>query len=333
MIAGDLETFPLPDLLQWIDAARVAGTLYTLHEGREGWLRFEERRIVGVSASEGGLSLLHVVNPDDPRARGLRLDEADLAHEQILDLFSLKGGSFRFVRKARTEAGVEVDLGLRELLFEALRHHDEAAGLMARYPDEGSRLIATGSAPTTFLSSPCAKLLRAAQQQLSIGEARVAMGLSRAALLRRLHELVRLDLVKVEGTPSGRDPLGRLAQQAVALSRAHQFDEALHVLKALKEADPTDRRAHNLSVEVRRRQLVALYSEIPPRAVPLLLGDGEGDRLSRRELGVVKKIDGRSSVTELVLSSPISETDTLKTLRRLLHLGLAELELRGDPAS
>jgi hypothetical protein len=157
---------------------------------------------------------------------------------------------------------------------------------------------------------------------------------SRPAILRRVEALRDLGLAEVEGVAAQPDPVARLISQAQALVAQRQFDEASIVFKALLAADPSDRRVRALLREAEREQLAALYEELSPVAVPVLVGGPAsletpaGRRLSSADREVAGRVNGRWDVASIALASPLREVETLKALRKLGRLGLVALQPR-----
>ena len=84
--------------------------------------------------------------------------------------------------------------------------------------------------------------------------------------------------------------------------------------------------------------MAALYEELSPVAVPILrgapgaLGSSAGRRLSSADREVATRVNGAWDVASIALSCPLREVETLKTIRKLLRLGLVDLVDRGRPA-
>lgn len=330
MLQGDLATLPLPDLFQWLDAARRSGVVeIDPGEGPTLWVEVRDRRVVGAERPppSPGLERLPSSSPAAP-------PEAlwpEAAHDRLVDLFLFPGvGRFSLAEDAGGfEDGVPLDLPLGQLALEGMRRLDEWPGLDRAYPSEAARLRAGGGG--TARSPGLGAVLEAARRGLSLAEARRALGLSRPSLLRRVEALREAGLAQVEGVAARPDPIARLVDQAQALVRERQFDEAAHVFRSLLAADPSDRRVRQLLREAEREQLAALYEALSPVAVPALRGgpasldSAAGRRLSPAEREVAERVNGRWDVASIALASPLREVETLKVLRKLLRLGLLEL--------
>jgi DNA-binding Lrp family transcriptional regulator len=331
MLQGDLATYPLADLLQWLDQSRRSGVVeIDTGEGAPFWIQFQDRRIVAAARPPGepsGLGSLagwqHSERPDTlwPEA----------CADRIVDLFLAPGhGRFTLVDDAAGfDEGVPLDLGLGQVTLEGLRRLDEWPGLDLRYPSEASLLCADQAGRPRTPGQRA--LLEAARRRVSIAEARLALALSRPAVLRRIETLRELGLAHVEGVAAHADPVARLVGQAQALVAERQFDEASIVFKSLLAADPSDRRVRALLREAEREQVAALYEELSPVAVPVLLGGAAsletpaGRRLGSIDREVAGRVNGRWDVASISLACPLREVETLKALRKLLRLGLVDM--------
>ncbi|HET6413400.1 MAG TPA: DUF4388 domain-containing protein [Anaeromyxobacter sp.] len=331
MLQGDLATFPLPDLFQWLDQGRRAGVVeIDTGEGAPFWIEVRDRRIVAASRPspvQAGLGRLAGwvpgVSPETlwPEASA----------DRIIDLF-LGPPSGRFALAddpAGYEEGVPLDLPVGQMTLEAMRRLDEWPDLDRRYPSEAALLCADGSGSARTPAQNA--LLEAARRRLSIAEARLALRLSRPATLRRVEVLRELGLAHVEGVAARADPVSALVDQAQALVAQRQFEEAAIVFKSLLAADPSDRRVRNLLREAEREQVATLYEELSPVAVPLLLGGAAslespaGRRLTFTDREVVSRVNGTWDVASIALSCPLREVETLKSIRKLARLGLIDL--------
>jgi len=331
VLHGDLATFPLADLLQWLDNSRRAGVLeIDAGEGAAFWMEVEERRVVASArptSEQEGLATLAGWHPSEsPEALW-----PEACADRIVDLFvALAQGRFTFADAAAGfEGGVRLDLGIGQVTMEGLRRLDEWPQLDRRYPSDSALLCAdSGERPRTPAQRA---LLAAARRRVSIGEARLALGVSRPAILRRIEALRELGLVHVEGIAAHADPVARLVDQAQALVAERQFDEAGIVLRSLLAADPADRRVRMLLREAEREHVAALYEELSPVAVPVLAGGAgiletpAGRRLTSTDQEVASRVNGRWDVASVALSCPLREVETLRSLRKLVRLGLVVL--------
>jgi hypothetical protein len=331
MLQGDLVTFPLPDLLQWIDQGRRSGVLeIDSGEGAPFWMEVCDRRIVASSrptAFETGLGQLAGWVPEVPEDRLW----PEAAADRIVDLFlGPPSGRFTLVDDpAGFEDGIPLDLGVGQMTLEGLRRLDEWPELDRRYPSEAALLCADGAGRGRTPAQGA--LLEAARRRLTIAEARLALHLSRPAALRRIEVLRELGLAHVEGVAPRADPVSALVDQAQLLVAERQFDEASIVFRSLLAADPSDRRVRTLLREAEREHVATLYEELSPMAVPVLLGgpasleSPAGRRLSFVDREVAARVNGTWDVASISLSSPLREVETLKAIRKLVRLGLVDL--------
>ena len=322
MLHGDFATFPLPDLLQWLDVSRRGGILEV--QGTPAlWLRIEERQVVeaGPAPSARGLQPLARWQPSLP-AETLW---PEALVDSIYDLFVYgEQGSFSlFEAGADFEEGVPLQDPLGELVLEGLRRLDEQARLEATYPDESAVLKAEARPPE--MRPGLLAVVEAARAELSIAEARLALGLSRPAILRRLEGLRDRGVVSVAGVNGRPDPVAALIGKAQLLVREGQYDEAALVLGTILAADPPHERVRRLLRELEREQVASLYAEMSPLAVPVPASKDVPAKLGTAEREVLGRINGRLGVGSLTLASPLREVETLKALRNLIRLGLVAL--------
>jgi hypothetical protein len=331
VLHGDLATFPLPDLFQWIDQGRRSGVIeIDSGQGTPFWLQVADRRIVAAARppdQQAGLGSL--AGWMHSEAREALWPEA--CADRIVDLFlGPANGRFTLADDASGfDEGVPLDLGVGQMTLEGLRRLDEWPHLDRRYPSESALLCADGSGrPRT---AGLRAVLDAARRRVSIAEARLALVLSRPAILRRIEALRELGLAHVEGVAAHADPVSALIDKAQALVAERQFDEAGIVFKSLLAADPSDRRVRNLLREAEREHVASLYEELSPVAVPVLLGtraaldSPAGRRLGATDREVAGRINGTWDVASIALACPLREVETLRSIRKLVRLGLIDL--------
>lgn len=333
MLQGDLATFPLPDLLQWLDHGRRSGVVEVEPGGGTPvWFQVHDRRVVASGrppGSHSGLGTLAGWAPSEPPEA--LWPEACL--DRLVDLFiGAASGQGRFTLvdgAAGFEDGVPLDAGLGAVTLEGLRRLDEWAALDARYPSEAALLAAQGGGRPRTPGQRA--LVEAARRRVSLAEARLALGLSRPALLRRVEALRELGLAHVEGVAVRADPVSTLIDKAQLLVAEKQFDEAAIVFRSLLAADPSDRRVRALLREAEREQVAALWEELTPVAVPVLPGGPESldtpgaRRLTAADREVAARVNGVWDVSAIALACPLREVETLRSLRKLARLGLVVL--------
>jgi hypothetical protein len=350
---GDLFSFPLPELLQWLDSSRKTGTLQLSWEAGERKLFFLagqvtataspglwERiaRMLSLSSLARGETVIAAFGdvskgaaPEAAfQARGLELPLATtLAREEMFgavsDLILAQGGRFHWTEDPDRggDEWVPVECGLRELLFEALRWVDEQPDVERALPLDSMNVRAL-VAPSPEQPLLYRVILALCQGGLNLGRLRLAMGTSRSAATRRIYDLLRLKWVEVDGAPDVEaDPIAEMLEKGSVLVRERQFEAAGLVFSSLLASDPADRRVREFARMVEREHVAALYRDLPPILVPDLVDDPETLSLLRpEERHVASLVNGRWDISTIVLASQARELDTLKCLAKLHRMGL-----------
>lgn len=318
MLSGDFSTMGLADVLQWIDATRTSGLLSIERSSESLWIQVHARTIVRASeppnrpvplAAPGGETL-----PVDVTSLS-----GDLAIEHLYDQFLDAEGTFRFEPGGEGHGGLALDCSLVELLMESLRLLDEWPAIAARFPSDAVRLELSGSPPGSATRLQAA-VVECARRKLTLESTRWVLGLSRPALLRRVSELSVQGTLGVPGAQAPEDITLRLIAQARALVREHQFDEAAHVFSALLASDPGAASVRHLLRAAEEQQLEWLRSELPSERVPeRIFPEPETGILTNTDREVLSRVNGRWDVGVLVLVSQFRETETLKSLKKLLR--------------
>jgi len=351
---GDLSSFPLPELLQWLDGSRKTGTLSLVWEGVERRLSLLSGQVVGLTASgqrERVLRLLElggICNASSTQdalravARGEEVGQSFAAHgispapvmevarEELLaavvDLTRAEAGTFHWTEGVeRSEVDwIPAAVGLRELLFESLRWVDEAPDVARTLSGEGLRVHAR-TTPGPHLSAMQRIVLTLASEGIPLSRLQLALGTSRAATQRRVFDLMRLKLVAVEGTPEPElDPVTDMLEKGATLVRERQYEAAALVAAALRASDPVDRRVREFSRMVEREHIAAIYGQLSPLDVLVLREPGAGrlTHLRPEERQVLGQVNGSWDVATVVLASPLGELATLSALSRLIRQGV-----------
>ena len=179
------------------------------------------------------------------------------------------------------------------------------------------------------------KELREIGAPLSVGELCLRMGGSRYEVYKKLYEAYNLGLVGLDHMPTGSadqahlGPVAMLMQNARVLLSEQQFDEARTILSTASNLDPDNREIRTMIKQIREAQIAALYQEISPHKVPVLAVEREKlyeFQLSPREAFFASRLNGKWDVATLVVSTPLGELDTLRTLRKFIHAGIARME-------
>jgi hypothetical protein len=355
---GDFTSFPLPELLQWMDSSGKRGSLLLTWQAGERKLFLGEGRVVATASdglweriarllaggrlAKGELVLAAFAEMrrtgDAQTAFGARKIElalpVTLASEELYgtlaDLTTTLEGEFHWSEDSdrSDDEWVPMDLSLRQLLFEALRWVDEQPDVEKALPSD-SVIVRACMKPTPDLPLLHQIILALTEKELSLGKLRLALGVSRSAAMRRVFDLLRQQLVEVEGAPDiHEDPIVQMLEKGTVLVRESQFEAARLVCSTLLASDPSDRRVREFARMVEREHVAALYSELPPLQVPELVSESEGLSLLRpEERHVASLVNGSWDVSTIVLASQSRELDTLKALSKMRRLGLLRSSL------
>lgn len=351
---GDLFSFPLPELLQWLDSSRKTGVLQLSWEGGERKLYLETGQVVATSSRGLWERLARILNiagkasgarvmeafrelatspnvdlpfatrgilPQDPR--GLARDEL---FGTVVDLTLSEGGRFHWTEDVDRsgEEWVPLELGLRALVFEALRWVDEAAEAERALPSD-TLIVRAKVQPGPEHPLLYRTILLLCAEGRSLGQVRLTLGLSRSAGVRRLYDLMRLDMVEVEGVGGlAQDPISQMLEKGLQLVQEQQFDAAGLVFSALLQIDPADRRVREFARMVGAEHLASLYRLLPPLSVwALATEDAQAlSSLRSEERRVASLVNGTWDICTIALASPVRELETLKALNKLLRMGL-----------
>lgn len=313
-LSGPFGVMPLEELLQWLDQTGRAGVIrIERKDGFDSWLAVKERELTHASPSvlEGAL------RGGEERAR------AAAALEGLLDLFVMGEGRFRFEARAAVPAdGLALRQPLGFLAMEGLRLRDEWKKLESTFADESALLRANGSART---GNPVHDgILDMARAKRALGDARLRLGLSRPAMLRRTAELVDRGLLVVEGAAERVDPVAVMLAQASTLVSEGQFAEAAHVFRTLLASDPLDARARQLLARTEQAEIHQLAQALPQRAMLRRKRAGALPGSAGVVLDLVA--DGRP-VAYVLLASPLREVETYRAIAQLVKSGQLDVEL------
>lgn len=350
---GDLFSFPLPELLQWLDASRKTGTIQLVWEAGERRLYLLSGEVVATAAGSlweriarslesGNLAVGSTVlaafrSMGDAgsaeqafRAQNLDLRLAtELAREElygsIADLIQAQGGQFHWTEDPDRGADewVPLQLTMRHALFEALRWVDEQPDVERALPQD-SMVVHSIAMPEASQPPLTRIILHLASTGRSLGQLRLTLGLSRATVSRHVFDLLRAKKVSVDGAPVPVvDPVAEMLEKGALLVRERQFEAAGLIFETLLSSDPADRRVREFAHVVEREHIATLYRELPPLFVPVLNDDNEAlSRLRPEERRVASLANGKWDVSTIVLASHVRELDTLKYLLKLVRMGL-----------
>jgi hypothetical protein len=349
---GDLSSYPLPELLQWLDSSRKTGALQLFWEAGDRRLFILGGQIVATASpslwermaraiEQGGIAdgqrlmlSLKASNrtgvPIQATAQTLK-DLQELTAEElygaIADLTQAQAGRFHWSEDPDRgeDEWVAVEIPLRHAVFESLRWLDEASDVERVLPLDS--MVVRSMAPTSAVRSALHRVLMHAcsiPDGMTLGRLRLVLGLQKGMVARGVYELMRGRLVEVDGAgPLEADPVADMLEKGAVLLRERQFEAAGLVFSALLQSDPSDRRVREFARMVEREHMAALYRDLPPLTVLDIEGDvAELAPLRQEERQVAALINGKWDVTAVVLASQQRELDTLKVLYKLRRMGL-----------
>ncbi len=257
----------------------------------------------------------------------------DHANQILLGLFLWREGRFHFsegdgallgpAHKARP-LGRPIDT--REVLMEGMRRLDEWQRIVEVFPSDYCYVHAIGSDP----AMPILDELLARGEPVALGELWAQRPAERYRIYEQLFQAVQKGLAAVDTTvaqplaQTDSSPVDTLVRNAAVLVDEKQWEEAATLLRSALDLDPFRTDARELLRRARDEQLAELYQTIPPYKVPVLMVARERLprlNLSARELHVANRINGRWDVGALVVVTPIGELETMRVLKKLIHLG------------
>lgn len=340
---GDLSSYPLPDLLQWLDASKKSGALSLSWDAGQRKLFLLEGQIIAVS-SPGLRELLARVVEQTGIERGERVLEAlrradrcgpeverairDIAEEEaigsLVDLIST-AGQFHWTEDSDRgeDEWVSVELPLRHVLFETLRRLDEVADVDRALPHEQLVLRPVADAKPSHALQRAVLGVIAHREDVTLSRVRLALGLARSIVARAVFDMLRGGRVQVVGAaPVEVDPIADMLEKGAVLVRERQFDAAALIFASLLQSDPSDRRVREFARMVEREHVASLYRELPPVSrfvvspTPNVLST-----LRPEERTLLKWFETGWDLSAAVLASSQRELDTLKTVARLQRVG------------
>lgn len=262
--------------------------------------------------------------------------------DYALDLFLHDEGSFLFSIAASSQQllfPVEIPaenllthpISTQQLLLDAMRQLDEWQRIQSIFPNP--YIIVHALEGTS--DNPVWRELRRAGGLVSVGELTLRVGRNRFFVYKLLYEAYQSGLVAMDeqssmpADPTRDEPVEMLLRNARILVDEQQHEEAREVLATVLNVEPSNREARTLLTELRADHLANLYQLVPPHRVPVLTLDADALAdldLTPRENYLASRLDGSWDVASLVVATPLSELNTLRTLRKFLHAGIVRLK-------
>lgn len=266
----------------------------------------------------------------------------ELATESIYDLFIDLPGEFVFTKRITSGLDIEVDteerlpldLSVNLLLMEGARRQDEWNHLRERFPSDDIRVevLHDKLPPFEEMGVRSRRVLASLSAGQSISDICLEMRAPIPSVLRTIAAFEAEGAVKViQPNISGSEPNPRVEQllrQAAVLREAQQYEEAVALLELAVRLRPTDEDVRTALRETLTEQVQQLYEMLPPVRIPtVVVGEERLRRLRLRpeERFLLHRLAANMDIGSLIMVSSLSERDTLKTLRKLLHSGIIEL--------
>jgi hypothetical protein len=336
---GDLSSYPLPELLQWLDGSRKTGALHLAWEAGNRklfllggvvvatatpglWERLS--RVIELGGEGVGSQVMQLMKTGQP-AESVRLLAEDDLMSALVDLTQTQVGRFHWSEDPDRgeDEWVSVEMSLRHAVFESLRHLDELPDVERAIPSDTLVVAPTqGPLPTNVLQRVLYRIATA-QPGMTSGRLWLVLGLSRTLVTRAIFDMIRAGQVVAEGAPTPEaDPIADMLEKGAVLVRERQFDAAGLVFASLMQNDPSDRRVREFARMVEREHAASLYRELPPlgrfgvTAAPAVLAGLRPD-----ERAIVAQLESGWDVSSVVLASGRRELDTLKSLEKLVRMG------------
>ena len=319
-LSGNLQTMPLPDILQFIGLGRKTGVLRVEDGSSEKQLFFEEGSAVWCSSNnpkeylgqhllartaiqESDLERAFRRQASERRPLGEILVEAGLITAEELDkvlrrkiedsmyeLFDWEQGAFSFDEGAleQERIPVRVSLSWESLLMEGARRSDELKCIRERIPNDSVRLLARRERfPEGFpRSGGDRKLVALVERGIPVAQVLTRFHLSDFDILSRLSELCREGLFEVvEGSQEEEDGTAgpdrnALLSEGSRLLAESRYLEALACFRSGTQRFPGDRSFADALASA-EAQLQAHYRNADELVPQLAIGF---DELTRLEL-------------------------------------------------
>lgn len=340
---GDLSSYPLPDLLQWLDASRKSGALSLAWEADQRKVFLLGGQIIAASAPGLWERLSRVVEQTGEargdlvlaalkraESLGAAVDGAirQIAEEELVgSLVDLTPAQGHFHWSEDSDRGedewISLELPLRHVLFETLRRMDEVMDVERALPHEQLVIRGTpGAQPSHALQRAILGVVNASDD-VTLSRVRLSLGLARSVVTRAVFDMLRTGRAVVMGAaPIEADPIADMLEKGAILVRERQFDAAALIFASLLQSDPGDRRVREFARMVEREHVAAMYRELPPLArFEVTDNPTIQSTLRPEERSVVRWFQAGWDLSAVVLASTQRELETLKSVMRLIRMG------------
>jgi hypothetical protein len=342
---GDCSSYPVPELLQWLDSSRKTGALTLTWDAGQRRLFLLGGQVIATAAPGLWERLARVLEHGDeaPGERvmaqlrqgqsgeaSIELGVRQLAEEDLLgalvDLVQAQRGQFHWTEDPDRggDEWVSLELSVRQLLFEALRRVDEAPDVERALPHDHLLVQARDSVAPSDTLQRIVMHLAWRDPGATLSRLWLSLGLPRGVVLRAVYDLMRGGHLQVDGSgPARVDPIAEMLEKGAVLLRERQFDAAGLVFSTLLQRDPSDRRVREFARLAERENVAALYRDLPPTTTfDIAPEPSSRSALRPEERNVLSQLQSGWDVSAVILSSPVRELDALRSLARLVRLGV-----------
>lgn len=364
-LAGNLRTMSLPDILQWIEQGRKAGTLHLDRQSIQKRIVFRDGSIFSSWSNDpreslGQFLVSHRYVSEEQLFKALLtqekegrligsiltseavLTEADLqralrekAEETIYDLFLWPEGRFEFKDDEIPDNILfHLRMGVQGVILEGIRRVDEWTRIKNVFPSMRTTFKVKG-APITVEDPEERQALGLVAAGKSLAEIALEMHRTDFDTASLLFALCAQEIIGVDAAPEAlktSDPLATIKGLLTAgyeCLQAKRYDDAR---KAYEEVLVLDRLNQNakkglIAVSEARTRERAL-KRVQLEKVPVLLRDFVSltkENFDPQEGFVLSRVNGQWDVKSILKLCPMAEEDALLIFARLLEREVIEL--------
>jgi hypothetical protein len=364
MLAGNLRTMELPEVLRWVAYSQKTGTLYLQRRSIQKRILFRQGTIYTSWSNDPRESLCQFLmrerrlteeelyqallrQEDEGRPLGLILvrdglvQESELkrilktkAEETIYDLFLWPDGAFDFKEGPVPDSvGVVVELTVQEVILEGVRRLDEWKRIREVLPSPGVAFLLKRGAQEPGDRVEL-QVMRLAAVGKTLAEISIEMRRSEfetAMLLCALHErgLIEIDTSReIEPLPDPVTTVKELLTRAGQCFTDRNYDLAIRAYEEALAIDRLNQAAKKgLVAAFDARHRVQAIRSVPLEAVPVIavaLQTLTMERLDPQEGFVLSRLNGDLDVREILKICPLPEEEVLLILAQLRDKGVIE---------
>lgn len=362
--SGDLATFDLIEILEWVERRSRSGRLILRRLSTEKRVGFMAGRLHSSASNDPRETLGQVLvrdqllNEEDLFKALLRQESekrllgeilvADLTltpdqlrraleaktEETVYDVFLWPDGHFEFEDGTPSaDAPVKIDMDLKVVLSEGRYRLERWRELHPLMPPTATFIVQGGGAG---VDDPADReILRLAAEDKTLSAISLETRRSAYETTLRLHALLNqgalgMGVVRPEGAPL--DPVGAiqaLLGHAERLAAEHVFDGALQAYQAVLTIDGLNQEAKKgLVALMNSRKQWKMFDRMPLEHVPVVVMGSMAltkERFEPAEGFVLSRINGTWSLAAILKLCPMAEADALTIFARLIERRVIEL--------